>query len=408
MTRRQLRILVPPVLLWLALTAEAAVNVGLATPMDKVMIKGLQQGWPFEGWTSDHYDLSLARFEHEAFQVVAWSDQALTNVTVGVSTPQPTGGQGSFNGTVNVSLVGHVDVSDDPMDDLNITYPSYLVSYTGWWPDPLLTFQQTCNINANERVAFWIDVATQANTPPGDYTATVTVTATGQSAVTLQLYIHVWDIVLPLSSSLPTAFSCEQWMADALYDGRRPSDLENKIWDMQLGHRLNITQIYDNTPAILPAWYSFWMARGETMFCASLIPTSNVADLMNVYNDYKNGRLDQLYVYGYDEIESDRFQEMYDSFTSIHSTFPGLRTMTTAKDYTFGTSSATAYLRSAVDIWVPTTAYFKTAMARNLRAEGKDMWGYVAVGPRHPYANWHIEYPAIEARLLLGGDPIQV
>ena len=85
-------------------TGQAAMTVGLATPMDKVMIKGQQQGWPFEGWTSDHYDLSLARNEHEAFQVVVWSDQALSDVNVSVSPPLPVSAPGPFNGSVQVSL----------------------------------------------------------------------------------------------------------------------------------------------------------------------------------------------------------------------------------------------------------------------------------------------------------------
>jgi hypothetical protein len=40
--------------------------------------------------------------------------------------------------------------------------------------------------------------------------------------------------------------------------------------------------------------------------------------------------------------------------------------------------------------------------AAALRAEGKDMWWYIAEGPRHPYANWLLEYPVIESRLLTG------
>ena len=48
-----------------------------------------------------------------------------------------------------------------------------------------------------------------------------------------------------------------------------------------------------------------------------------------------------------------------------------------------------------------TRKYDKTAAA-SLRAEGKDMWWYVCMAPRHPYANLLLEYPAIEARLLLG------
>lgn len=50
--------------------AFAAVHVGLATPMDKVMIHGAAHGWPFEGWVADHYDLAMAQNEHEGFQVV--------------------------------------------------------------------------------------------------------------------------------------------------------------------------------------------------------------------------------------------------------------------------------------------------------------------------------------------------
>ena len=118
---------------------QASINVGFATSMDKVMIEGAGNGWPFEGWIDTQYDLMLARNEHEAFQVVVWSDQPLSNVAVNVSPLEAVNGGVSFNGSTSVWLVGHVDVADDPIDDLTITYPPHLVNYTGWWPDPLLT-----------------------------------------------------------------------------------------------------------------------------------------------------------------------------------------------------------------------------------------------------------------------------
>jgi len=163
-------------------TASAATpQVGLASPMDKVMIKGGVQGWPFEGqWAADvgyQYDLALAKNEHEAVQIVVAPDTALTNVQVAVSDLQPQGGQGAFDGQVQVWLVGHVDASDDPPSNLNIGYPEYVDGYTGWWPDPLLTFTNTCDVQAGDRVAFWVDVATTPGTPAGDYTGTITVTA---------------------------------------------------------------------------------------------------------------------------------------------------------------------------------------------------------------------------------------
>jgi hypothetical protein len=76
---------------------QAAVQVGVATPMQKVMIEGQRLGWPFqaeyEGWLANSYSVSLARNEHEAFQVVVIPDQNLTNARVTVSALQPQGGR---------------------------------------------------------------------------------------------------------------------------------------------------------------------------------------------------------------------------------------------------------------------------------------------------------------------------
>jgi len=55
-----------------------------------------------------------------------------------------------------------------------------------------------------------------------------------------------------------------------------------------------------------------------------------------------------------------------------------------------------------VDIWVPLTPSYDLPEAEALRREGKQMWWYICLVPVHPYANWFIEYPAIESRLLMG------
>lgn len=388
--------------------SPAAINVGVATPMDKVMIKGLTRGWPFEGWTADHYNLSLARNEHEAFQIVVWSSTAMSNVNVSVSPLQKVGG-GSFNGTVQVSLVGHVDVSDDPLDDLNITYPPHLVGYTGWWPDPLLTFQQTCNVNANDRVAFWIDVAAKSDTPAGDYTATVTVSASGQTPVTLALNVTIWDFALPATPTFSTAMSCHMNKVINTYGSLYSTyNIEQQFWDMHLAHRMSVTHLYQSYPDSMSE-INYWFARGEGIFNASKVPTTNDAALANLYNTFAaQGRLHQMYVYGYDENTSDKFPVMYNTFTAIHNAYPGLRTMTTAFDDSFGTSPGTAYLRSAVDIWVPQPTKYSMTQADKLRAEGKDMWWYVCVSPKHPYPNLFIEYAGIEPRLLMGAMPFKL
>jgi len=380
----------------------ASPQVRLATPMHKIMIQGELEGFPFESWEADRYDLSLARNEHEAFQIVVVPDSALTNVNVGVSDLQGQGGAGAFNGEVQVWLVGHVDAADDPIDNLNVDYPPYLDDYTGWWPDPLLTFQQTCDIDAGERVSFWIDIATKADTLPGDYEGTVTVTADGSDPVTVQLNVHVWDIEIPAKPTLPTAFSIDSlWQASWVYGSDWSNEIRNKFYAMHQDHRLSVTEIYNNHPRAT-SWFDPWLPLNNA-FCLSRVPTPDPNGLTTLYNYFTGlGRLDEAYVYGFDEEPLSKFQEMYDAFSWIHEFYPGLRTMTTAYDSSFGTSQATSYVRPVVDIWVPTTPVYDTAAAEALRAEGKDMWWYIAVYPRHPYANWLLEYPAIEARLLMG------
>lgn len=385
-------------------TSQAAVRVGVATPMQKVMIKGEHNGWPFEsqyeGWLANSYNLALARNEHEAFQVVVIPDQALTNARVTASTLQPLNGQGAFDGEVKVWLVGHVKCSDQPRSDLNIMYPPYVVNYTGgWWPDPLLTFTNSCNIEANDRVSFWIDIATKSTTPPGDYTATVTVEADGIDPIPVQLAVKVWDIQLPAKPTLPTAFSIDSlWQAGWVYGNDWSDEIRNKFYQMHQAHRLSVTEIYSQPRA---ADFFLPFLDLNNAFCLAKVPTGNsLVDLYNLFNGL--GRLAETYVYGYDEVTTDQFQAMHDTFTAIHQTYPGVKTMTTAYDSSFGTSPSTSMLRSAVDIWVPTIVNYNAAAANSLRAEGKDMWWYVADGPRHPYPNWYVEYPAIEARLLLG------
>jgi hypothetical protein len=390
---------------------RAALTVGVSSPMHKVMIAGQHEGWPFEpyeGAFATTYSLALARGEHEAFQVVVIPDQSVTNASVTVSTLQPTGGQGAFDGQVNVWLVGHVKGAAQPRSDLNIESPSYLVNYNitdngGWWPDPLLTFKNTCSINAGDRVAFWVNVATTSTTPPGDYTATVTVSATGQTPVTLTLNVRVWDFALPARSSLPTAFSMDSlWQASWMYGSSWSGTIQTKYYQMQQAHRLSVTEIYNASPKS-PSWFAPLLDLNNA-FCLSKVPTQSPSGLTTLYNYFDGlGRLNEAYVYGYDEASSDRFQEMYDTFSDIHSNYPGLRTMTTAYDASFGTSPTTYFLRDAVDIWVPGPPTYNKVAAEALRAEGKDMWWYVAEYPRHPTgANWLLEYPFIEARLLMG------
>jgi hypothetical protein len=57
---------------------------------------------------------------------------------------------------------------------------------------------------------------------------------------------------------------------------------------------------------------------------------------------------------------------------------------------------------ASIDGWTPKTEKYDPHLAAEARTRGDQVWWYICVAPRHPYANIFLEYPAIEARLLMG------
>ena len=395
-------------------------QVGVAPSTVKVMIAGASQGWPFEGTMTNRYDLYLARGEHQAMQVVVIAATALTNAQVAVSAPQEVQGAGPLNGAANAWLVGHVNVNHVDATNTPLSGQidsTYLPGYRGWFPDPLLTFTNICNItNAGDRVPFWIDVSTLREATAGDYVATITVSADNSPSTNVQLDIHVWDFQLPLKASLPTVFSAmatltagggAAYLYGSAYD-------ETQFDQLLLDRRMGVAHIYKETGRNQVESFSSitnWAAQGQSAMCLKALGNGGGdpcdLPLTNLYNQVSGaGLLGMSYVYGFDEVDSSVFPTVIQVFNQIHASYPGLRTMTTAQDPTFGASSPD--LRAAVDIWVPTTDVYNQAAASTLRGlpfnPPKDVWWYISIWPYRSsgYINFMVEQRAIEPRLLLG------
>jgi hypothetical protein len=107
------------------------------------------------------------------------------------------------------------------------------------------------------------------------------------------------------------------------------------------------------------------------------------------------------YIYCFDERPANERDVVFETAAKLHQRFPGIKVMTTAYDNAFGLDRPDG---AALDIWVPLTPKFDVNAAKvaEARKAGRDIWWYTCIGPQHPYANWFVEYPAIEARLLMG------
>lgn len=364
---------------------EASFGIGYASPMQKIFIKEAA----FEGRFGPAVEVALARNEHEGVQVVALPfARELRDLRVEVE-------PGSFKGKIEVSLVGHVKVVENT---------PYEVSRRGWWPDPLLSFQQACDASDGEQIAFWVDVATTADTPAGEAEAALLVSARDCKPVRVPLRIRVWSFALPNGTHLPNAFTYSEPQVGPFYRERWTDQMREKYRQLILDHRLNIDHLYRGKPpsvADLKEWEPKALNAFNLLFLGRGRDRERLKkDLTDIVREVKAaGLFDKAYVYGFDEVSAEVFAAVRQTFGDVHALFPGLPTMTTAYDDSFGQATG---LREAVDIWVPLTDKYRLEEAERLRAEGKDMWWYICLNPHHPYANWFIEYPAIESRLLTG------
>jgi len=398
--------------------------------------KVFRKDWPFLGRISERLQVELAANEYEGVQLVLRSHKPLKGVRVAVSHLRTHDGKLIPSEQVEVLLVGYV----------NTKKPPYAVDYVGWWPDPLLDFLPTFDLDAEVWQPVWLDVHTAPNQAPGIYDGFVTVTAEGAEPLRVPLRVIVWDFAVPEEYHFPLAVVFWDGMLRSIYsrdaaewekymaycrgeaelkdmgtgEARRLVEVRRKSHDLILAHHLIPDCIYRGHPPRIDD-VRRWKAEGARWF--NIIHISSVGSLkagqpypadrkkriLDVLADYvprleKEGLLDMAYIYGFDEIRANQFAAVKDIFGEIKKRYPTIPLMTTAYDHSYGTKTG---LDPYVDIWVPLTPKFAATSGAiaAARQRGRQVWWYICCGPHHPYANWFVEYAAAEHRLIMGFMP---
>ena len=290
----------------------------------------------------------------------------------------------------------------------------YAVDFAGWWPDPLLPVSRVA-ARAGEATPLWLTFATADTTLPGVYRGSVEISADGQPAGSVPLQVTVHHPVLPDSTAVRTAFSLYDDMLEKVYGtgtragsrSRRGEAIYLQYRDFIAAHRLNVTHLYRRSPP-----------GGQELAELAARRRLNAANLVNLRaRDYTEkelaaiadsleptvrflrtrGLLPRTFIYGFDEATAADFDNLRAAFGYMKRRFPDVKTATTAKDPSYGLDSG---LDEVVDIWVPLTALYDEDAATAARARGKEIWWYICIDPTAPFANWFVEYPLLEARLL--------
>jgi hypothetical protein len=371
------------------LTSDPATGyaIGVETPLRKI-----RPDAPYRGAVGLPAQVWLCRNEYEPVQVAVLAlDRPLARVRVSVTDLVGPGGAHIRSHHVALNLVGFVQTRK----------PAYAVERVGWFPDPLMEVQPF-DVKADGVQPVWVTVYCPATAPAGDYAGEIMIKPDNAAETRMPLIAHVWDFALPKETHLKTAFALSEGEIAAWYGyDRVPDEVRLRYYDFLLRHRINPTNIYSATPVPAAKDMSFCISRGLNAFNIKCVgyagsPERRRAEVEEIrrYAQFlkEQGWFEGAYIYGFDEIRRADYPKLREMYGMIREACPGLPRVCTVVP--------NDDLKGFVDIWVPLTAAYNHETALRYRAAGDHVWWYICCGPHHPYANWFVDYPATDPRLL--------
>jgi hypothetical protein len=404
----------------LAGLAQAGANpdkdfaLAVESPMRKVFLEGGR----FESPLVRTARIAAAGNEHESFQAIVVPVQRQLEQVSWTLSPLRGESGGQVHGSVRV--VGYVRTAQ----------PSYPVPHAGWWPDPLLDFQTSvAAVPLGEVLPLWVTFYVPAGTAPGLYRGGLEVAAAGAQSQSLDIELRVRAFSLPARPGLRTALSLRP-LDPALYPGQDEAAMTRRYEDWLLReYGLNPGSIYATAP---PAWDAARLRELTALGLnainlgyvnAPLEPELDLAahwrrlaaqlDAAAAWLPVAEaaGVRDLCYIYCFDERPREQLEVVYQTAARIRARFPDIEVVTTARDPAFGLGRGDpggpdpGGIRVVpVSDWVALTPEFDANAAAILaaREDGRNLWWYVCLAPRQPYANLFVEYEGIQPRLLLG------
>jgi hypothetical protein len=376
-------------------------GVGFASSMQK--IKPLALDGPLA--VGPGMVCRLARNENESFQVVVLPfGKKLDAVSVKVGDLVSDTGAVLKPEQVRVSVVGFVN--------LNRALPDARLPDGDWWPDPLLSYLKSVDVEPGILQPFWVRLRTTPEQITGSYRGKITVSSANGGELSFDLTVKVDDFVLPSHAPLPLAVG---FLNDRGYTrgpvGDKWEEKKYQYADFLADYWIGYDNIYNLTE---PDWDVLMHQHAQGRLVAASLgyyyakTTPDIHATIERFRPYyeqakKLGILDHVYVYGFDELETNEYPNLKQTAAAFKQNFPDLFVMTTARDHAYGGTSGA----KGIDAWIPATNFYYPKDAADARKNGVKVWWYICCGPRVPWANIFINYPAMDTRLLMGAMAIK-
>ena len=287
----------------------------------------------------------------------------------------------------------------------------------GWWPDPLLPVERF-DVPSGWAQPVWVTVYAPPDTPPGEYIGTITINPRNAPATEVEVRATMYGFTLPVEGHLKTAFALMDGYLEQVYGEPLTAELRQRYGDFVLRHRLNADDISRTSPPAIEDLLHYRdrglnafnvlnmvQERGEaTWVCWSPLEAYTPAfkqRLIERLDPYvaelrRQGLAEKAYIYTFDERGEEFYPTIREYFGLVHERYPGIPTLTTA----YVRQDPAAMRDLNVDWACPVTAAYHFEEAERCRAAGLQVWSYICLGPRYPYANWLADCPLIEARVI--------
>ncbi len=244
-------------------------------------------------------------------------------------------------------------------------------------------------------VALWVDVYVPAGTAAGEYQAAVTVTPAGLPPVTVPVAVSATGLTLPKSASLDTAFCFSpSWVKD-FYGQDASHDQMLAYCQFLLDHRLEPMNLWGRDTDIGEAYLDYCAENGKTMIFLSIRSIRENQERIRELIERYRGRLRPIF-FGHDEVLSSSkpgaLDRMKQDYADAKELFPEVPRLNTARidDRLFG----------YVNVWCPLFGHFEAEATAERQALGEQVWWYPTDYPLAPYANFNLDSPGIDPRVI--------
>ena len=412
----------------LAPSQAFGLDVGFTSSQNKVYFEPPTE---FHGRMTDTAQISLAKNEYEAVQMVLFPTTNLNNVRVTLSDLGCLTGPGEIPASqVEINVVGYVNQLAAKVSGDRI----------GWHPDPLLP-NQALTLTADVLQPYLVTVHTLDTTREGTYEGTLTVRGDGMPDRVLTLRVNVWNFALPAVPSFRTTSLTFRQAPDDMWPGLVRSQehrdtLLFRLADLAYRNRIPCTGALANG---LESWTdhtsygypthdgeSFNAARTDRFLDCMLSKGANVfiigytfdiydaccdatarqAKLLKYLRDYRahlraRGLLDRAILYNIDEPWGDQVEHAKQIYTLIKdSVGTDLRIMQNTNQNNGSIIGTFMGYFDALDINlghydINNSDYYRQTYPSQMA----EFWWNVNIWPdTHP--NLFLEYPLVDARIF--------